>query len=277
MNNDYSVLMPLWHNEPLSFLESSISSMIKQDVLPYEFVFVLDNPIPQEMKNLITSTISNKANIHYIECFHLKGQGLGALLHEGVEACQCPFIARMDSDDISMPHRCSAELDYLNYNSKFDVIGSFLTEFEASPLQAGSLRKVPEQGVALTYFAKFRNPCNHPTVMFKKASIISAGNYNSNYSYCEDYELWYRMIKAGYKFYNIQESLLYYRKGDNFLERRSRKGNIDAYIQLKKSMLNDGFINKYEYFSSVYAQCIFSRSPVWLKKMIYNNLRMTQK
>lgn len=251
--------------------------MIHQDVLPYEFVFVLDYPISFEMKNLIATTVADKAQICYVESYHLKNQGLGALLNSGIKACTCPFIARMDSDDISMPHRCALELEYLNSNFQYDVVGSFLTEFESTPSQVIALRKVPEQGVAFTNFAKLRNPLNHPTVMFKKSSVVSVGNYNSNFSYCEDYELWYRMIKAGHKFYNIQESLLYYRKGEDFLERRSHQGNIEAYIRLKRSMLRDGFINKHEYFSSVSTQLIFSHAPAWLKRLIYYNIRTIAK
>lgn len=273
MITDYSVLMPLWHGERLDFLEQSLKSMVQQSIPPQEFVFILDHPIPNEMRNLIQQQISNFAHTHFVEAYHLQGKGLGALLQIGVTECTCPFIARMDSDDISISTRCAKELHFLNASGKLAVVGSFLSEFEDSPNIVKTIRKVPEQGMDIIRFSKFRNPVNHPTVMFRKDAITAIGNYCSHFSYCEDYELWYRMIQNGFEIYNIQESLLYYRIGNNFFDRRSRKGNLESYIQLKKIMWQDGFINLFEYYISIFTQYFFSHAPTWIKEIIYIFLR----
>lgn len=273
MITEYSVLMPLWSGEKIAFLEQSIKSMLSQTFKPYEFIFVLDEPISSEMDVLIKDLISTHASLQYIEAYHLHGSGLGALLNLGVRACTCPFIARMDSDDISSSDRCEKELKVLNSSPTLAVVGSFLTEFESSPNKPKSIRKVPEQGEEFIHFAKFRNPINHPTVMFRKSLILGVGNYNASFSHCEDYELWYRVIKSDYSLYNIQESLLFFRTGNNFLERRSRSKNIKSYIKLKKIMKSDNFINFYEYILSIMIQHFFSHAPIRIKKFIYQQLR----
>lgn len=273
MITEYSVLMPLWSGEKLCFLEQSIKSMINQTISPNEFVFIFDQPISNEMDSLIKTLISTHARIQYIEAFHLKGAGLGALLKLGVEACTSSFIARMDSDDISLPDRCKKELEVLNSSSTIAVVGSFLTEFELYPDTPKSIRKVPEKGEEFIRFAKYRNPINHPTVMFRKSLILEAGNYNALFSHCEDYELWYKIIKSGYPIYNIQESLLLYRTGEDFLERRSRSENLNSYIKLKKLMKSDKFINTKEYVLSIIIQCFFAYSPIIIKKIVYQQLR----
>jgi glycosyltransferase involved in cell wall biosynthesis len=265
--------MPISSGEKLCFLEDSIKSMINQTLRPVEFVFVFDQPISKEMDSLLKKLVSSRAKIKYIEAYHLCGCGLGALLKAGVEACSCTFIARMDSDDISLPVRCQKELEILNTSSTIAVVGSFLTEFELSPIIPKSIRKVPEKGEELIRFAKLRNPLNHPTVMFRKSSILKSGNYNPSFSHCEDYELWYRIIKSGYSLYNIQESLLFFRSGNDFLERRSNDHNIKAYSNLKKIMKTDNFINHYEYLSSVTIQYLFAHMPISVKKIIYQQLR----
>lgn len=273
MVTEYSVLMPLWSGEKLCFLEQSIKSMLNQTLMPHEFVFVFDEPISNEMDVLIKNIISTHAKIQYVEAYHLYGSGLGCLLKLGVEKCSCPFIARMDSDDISSPVRCEKELQILTSSATLAAVGSFLTEFELSPLIPSSIRKVPEQGDELIHFSKFRNPINHPTVMLKKSLILEVGNYNSSFSHCEDYELWYRIIKNGYLLYNIQESLLFFRTGTNFLERRSNKKNINSYIRLKRLMKADSFINLYEYTLSIIIQHFFAHAPIKIKKIIYQQLR----
>lgn len=272
---EYSVLMPLWHGENPLFLKQSLLSMASQTIPPVEYVFVLDHPIAKNMKNLIQEIVGSHAKICYVEVYQLEGHGLGALLREGVLACSCSFVARMDSDDIALPSRCEQELYYLNDPYDYHVVGSFLTEFQHNTDQPSSIRKVPECGPAFTRFAKFRNPLNHPTVMFQRDAVLAAGNYNPHYSYCEDYELWYRMLKADYSFYNLQESLLFYRSGNDFLERRSRKGNLKSYVHLKKQMRRDGFINCSQYVFSIVVQWCFSQAPHRIKKNIYRLLRKT--
>lgn len=269
----YSVLMPLWHNERSDFLEQSLLSMVNQTIPPQEFVFILDQPIPAKMKSLIQSLLAGHTDVRFVEVYHLHGCGLGALLQAGMLQCSCPYVARMDSDDISLPDRCEKELRIFEGSPDLAVVGSFLSEFQDTPEQIQSVRKVPEQASKLRCFARYRNPLNHPTVMMKKAAVLSAGNYSADFSYCEDYELWYRMIKKGYALYNIQESLLYYRTGSDFLDRRSRKGNIRAYVKLRKIMRKDHFINYFEYAFFIFIQCFFSVSPHCIKKLIYQNLR----
>lgn len=64
-----------------------------------------------------------------------------------------------------------------------------------------------------------RNPINHPVVMFRKSAVLAAGGYR-HFPLLEDYYLWVRMLNSGAKFYNIQESLLYFRFSTAMLERR---------------------------------------------------------
>lgn len=273
MISEYSVLMPLWSGEKICFLEQSLKSMINQTFPPHEYVFVIDQPISTEMDSLIKTLIKSHSRIHYVKAYHLSGLGLGALLKVGVEACTCTFVARMDSDDISLPDRCEKELKILNSSSLIAVVGSYLTEFDTSPDMPISIRKVPENGVEFNKFAKLRNPINHPTVMFRKSLILEVGNYNAFFSHCEDYELWYRIIKNGYLSYNIQESLLLFRTGKDFLERRSHNKNLNSYIKLKKIMRSDKFINLNEYLLSILIQYLFSNAPLKIKEKIYQQLR----
>lgn len=265
--------MPLWHKERFDYLKQSLQSMIEQSIPPQEFVFVLDQPISKKMKTLIQSLLPDSIELQFVEAYHLHGQGLGALLREGITKCSCPYIARMDSDDISLPSRCEKELQLFAVFPDLAAVGSYLTEFSHTPKEPHSVRRVPQQGISIRHFARYRNPMNHSTVMLKKSAVLSAGNYAAHFSYCEDYELWYRMIQKGYALYNIQESLLFYRTGTDFLDRRSRKGNRHAYLKLRKIMLQDHFINCFEFILFTFIQYFFSVSPNYVKKIIYHNLR----
>ena len=57
------------------------------------------------------------------------------------------------------------------------MVGSYIDEFENSTDNIVSIRKVPIEDKLIKQYAKKRNPFNHMTVMYKKNSVIKAGNY----------------------------------------------------------------------------------------------------
>ena len=53
---------------------------------------------------------------------------LGRALAKGVELCQYDLIARMDTDDIAMPHRLEKEGAYMEAHPEVDVVGGDIRE-----------------------------------------------------------------------------------------------------------------------------------------------------
>ena len=98
----YSVLMTVYYKEKAEFLRVAIDSMLNQTIKPAEFVLVEDGPLTDELyatiaeykKNPIFKMITLKEN-----------QGSGPASAAGVLACAKEWIARLDSDDYSVPER----------------------------------------------------------------------------------------------------------------------------------------------------------------------------
>jgi hypothetical protein len=65
-------------------------------------------------------------------------------------------------------------------------------------------------------FAKGRSPVNHVTAMYKKSWVLNVGNY-AKYRTSEDYNLFVKLIMAGAKIYNLQESFRTTKPTDIFL------------------------------------------------------------
>ena len=72
-------------------------------------------------------------------------------------------------------------------------------------------------------YARYRNPLNHMTVMFRKQDVLNAGNYR-HFPYLEDYDLWSRMLAKGCAFYNLPEILVKARTSEALYERRGGGG-----------------------------------------------------
>jgi glycosyltransferase involved in cell wall biosynthesis len=271
MLSDYSVLMLLWYKEKPEYLQASIESMAKQTVPPAEFVFVRDHEISVELTRVVEKCVGD-VKIKYVDAYELFGKGLGSLRGKGVENCSYNLIACMDSDDISFPKRCEKQLTIFQKYPELAVVGGTIAEFSTMPQKVVSYRKVPERHEDIMKFAKLRSPFNQPSVMFRKDAVMDVGNYRP-LGGCEDYDLWFRILKNGCKGYNIPEPILYYRTGEQFIKRRRNKLHYQSYINLRKELRKENFISSFDYLLSLNIQRFFYYSPIFIQRLIYIVLR----
>lgn len=211
-SEQFSVLISIYYKEKPFFFKQALDSLMNQSKKPNEIVLVKDGKLTTELEDVITLFITNYPNLFKIVPL-LENKGLGNALSFGILACSNEIIARMDTDDICMPTRFEKQIDFLNCNPNIDVVGSNVEEFNIEPGDLKRYRKMPEKGDKLLKYSKFRNPLNHPTVMYRKTKVLAAGNYNGEILLFEDFSLFIRMLKNGSNFYNIQESLLNFRTG----------------------------------------------------------------
>lgn len=201
----FSVLLPVYRGDEPDLVDDAISSVLDQTVEPDEVVIIADGPVPQELDEIVKSYQNEYDCVKCLE--KAKNDGLGKTLQLGVKKCSNDIIARMDSDDISLSHRFEKQIEILTENEDIDVVGAHMAEHLTSSGKFENVRKVPETQEQIWKQAKKRNPMNHPTVMFRKKSVIESGNY-SKLRLIQDYELWGRMLAQEYNFYNIQDVLV---------------------------------------------------------------------
>lgn len=214
---NFSVLMSVYAREQSDYLKVALRSIFAQTVLPTEIVLVKDGPLTQELDDVIADFCEKYDSIKVVKI--AKNAGLGNALNVGLAACANDLVARMDSDDLSFPKRFEAQLQIFDKDPNVDVVGAWIDEFEKDTSNIVSTRKLPENHKDIFQYAKSRCPVNHPVVMFKKQSVLDAGGYQ-HFPLFEDYYLWVRMLMNGAKFYNIQESLLYFRCSPDMYKRR---------------------------------------------------------
>lgn len=217
-NANVSVLMSVYKKEQPEYLAACLDSMLQQTYQPAEMVLVKDGPLTPELDAVIDRYVDGHPGL-----FHLvpleQNVGLGKALAIGVEACRSEWIARMDTDDIATRDRLEKQMNFLAQHPETDIIGSDILEFEGSLDNILAKREVPHTNAEIRQFAKRRNPFNHMTVLYRKAAVLQAGNYQPLNGY-EDYYLWVRLLKQGSQAYNLPEVLVYARGGEDMYERR---------------------------------------------------------
>jgi len=219
----FSVLMSVYSKESPNFFRQALESLVNQTKVPNEIVLVKDGLLTKDLDDLILEYVLNYPNLIKIVSLS-ENKGLGNALSVGLLECSNELVARMDTDDICVPNRFEKQINFLTANLDVDVVGSNVEEFNKVPGDLRRYREMPEKGKQLLKYSKFRNPINHPTVVYRKAKVLEAGNYNGGILLFEDYSLFIRMIKNGANFYNIQESLLNFRSGSGIEVIRRRSG-----------------------------------------------------
>ena len=115
----------------------------------------------------------------------------------------------MDADDVSYPNRFAEEIMFLEQHPEYMWCGSNCKLMDENGIWGDGIR--PENPGTEDYL-KY-SPYIHPTVMYRASLFKKVAGYAESKKTlrCEDYELFMRLFGLGYKGYNIQKTLLYYR------------------------------------------------------------------
>lgn len=216
-NDKLSVLMSTYYKDDPDLLYKALLSLSEQTLKANEVVLVEDGPLPLSLVDVINQ-FRPTLNIKSVKL--AKNMGLGSALAAGLDQCSAPLIARMDTDDISVPERFRKQYDFLTKNPEIAIVGGHISEFNDDPdkPQYNRMTKLTHKEIVKSSW--LRNPFNHMTVMFRKEAILRAGNYQHVPSF-EDYDLWLRVISAGYQCHNLNEILVYAHTGNDLISRRS--------------------------------------------------------
>lgn len=264
---NYSVLMTVYKGEKPDHFKTAVESMLDQTVLTDDFVIVCDGPIGEELENIISQFQSDCKTFFNVVRLE-KNVGVGSASAQGLLQCKNDLVAKMDSDDISRNTRCEKELLKFEEDDELAIVGSYILEFLDESRENTSIRKVPVKYEDILKYSKRRSPFNNPTVMFKKSAVLSVGNY-SDLRRCEDFELFARLLHAGYKAANIPECLLDYRVTDSTY---SKRNNFEYIKQSRKMSHEIGHSSKIDVWVSCYSQYIISKLPDKARKSIYEKL-----
>lgn len=237
---EFTVLLPVYAGDDAEKFSHSLKSIVNQTLKPREILLIADGPLTDELETVI----SNYKRNHPQEISVLRipeNQGLGNALKTGIKHCSTEVVARMDADDISTPTRFEKQIRFLEANPTVDVVGGYQGEYESSPGDLQWIREVPTEPNEIREYAQFRNPMNHPTVMFKKEPILTVGSYR-DYKVMQDYDLWVRLLNNGYVISNISEVLI---KSpiDGLFQRRGGLDYLQTEMRLQYSFYQIGFIN----------------------------------
>ncbi len=270
---DLSVLMSVYCKEDARFLRASLESVFSQTWRAREVLLLKDGPLTAALDAVVDEFASRYSELRVVG--FAENRGLGHCLNDGLQLCSYDIIARMDSDDVCMAQRFEKEYQYLLDHADCDLVGSWVDEFSVSTDVVDSVRRVPEDADAILHYARSRCPVNHPTVMYRKQAVVAAGGYLTEY-FPEDYFLWIRMLMRGSRFYNFQESLVWFRYSlDTVVRRGGWRYAVDE-LKVQRNIYRLGFISFPRFVLNVLIRFTTRILPARLRRLVYKRMRKTK-
>lgn len=137
-----------------------------------------------------------------------ENQGLSNVLNIGLDMAKGKYIARMDSDDISLPERLQTQVEYLESHPNIDLCSCGMQLFGAK--EDVWVRCQNPKEVKIT--ALFYSPVLHASSMWRRERFDNHGlRFRQDMVPAEDYDLWTRALLAGLTLANIPQVLYKYR------------------------------------------------------------------
>lgn len=262
----FSVLMSVYARERAEYLDECLDSLAGQILPADEIVLVEDGPLPKSLLEVI-ERFRSKLPIKSVRL--PENRGLAAALNAGLAECSHELVARMDSDDIALPHRFAVQIPAMEAASDAAASSAWLQEFDEQR-NVVATRRVPLTHAEIIRFARRRNPLSHPATVFRKSCVEAVGGYPLLYP--EDYALWSRMLQAGMHMYNLNDVVLLMRTDPNFIRRRGWRflwGEIGV-IRYQYSI---GFINMRDAVASIGIRVAIRSVPPAVRKLLYRIAR----
>lgn len=265
----FSLLLPYYRgDDPGFFVRAFRSTVTDQTLKPAQVVLVQDGEVPDELERVVAESMASSPVP--VDVVRLPtNRGLATALEEGLAACRFELVARMDADDISLPHRFERQLPLLD--SGLDLVGAGMLEF-ADEIGTVVGRRVPPVGQEnIVKYARFHDPFNHPTVVYRKQAVAAAGGYR-DLGLMEDYWLFARMIHTGAKVGNVAEPLVMYRVSSGAYARRGGLGQLRAELSLQREFRRSRFTSRSEFARNIAVRGGYRLVPEPIRRVAYRSL-----
>ncbi len=181
-----SVLMPVYNGMP--YLPLAVESILKQTFTNFEFIIVNDCSTDGSLQYVKSLTDKRIILIDLSE-----NGGVTPALQQGMKTVKGKYMARLDSDDIAMPHRLERQVKYLEARYDVGLLGTGFITIDAVGKRNHQI-EVFKDDTEIRWKLLFKNPFFHSTIMLRM-EVLRLHNLNYELKHGEDYHLWLKMME----------------------------------------------------------------------------------
>ena len=187
------------------FLAEAIDSILAQTFTDFEFIIINDASSDDSLQ-----VINSYKDARIIVVQNTKNLGLTKSLNIGIAKAKGKYIARMDSDDISLPKRLEKQFGFMEEHLEFAFCGTRAKTINDVGKEI-SFFKPPTDSSKILALLLFKNCFFHSSLIIRTEKLSQVSGYNQNYKYAQDYRLYLELFKNKCYGTNLKEQLLVYR------------------------------------------------------------------
>ncbi|MBO7243796.1 MAG: glycosyltransferase family 2 protein [Alphaproteobacteria bacterium] len=258
-----SVVMSTYNRDHA--IGGAIESILNQTMEDFELIVINDGSTDDTQK--ILEDYANKDK-RLVVIKNERNMGLVAGLNKGLDAAKGKYIARMDDDDKSLPHRLERQFLAMEENPHITVLGGGFGGGTEKKRTGKPQIKDPNEIELNTYF---NSGLAHPTIMIRK-NFLDKNNikYDEKYLYAEDCGLYKKILEHGGKISSLEEPVLIFghvkkvKKPTNYAFTQA-----ESFKKLQKDKLSPFFEAPYEIlgaFNGDINRCIMLKEMVKVNK-----------
>lgn len=265
-----SVLMSVYKSEKPEYLDEALASVwTEQTLKPRQIVLVEDGNLTEGLYAVVEKWQKELGDVLVVHASK-ENLGLTKSLNIGLGYITSDLVARMDSDDISLPRRFEMQEKFLQNHPDVAIVGGSMQEFNSVNSNV-NVRHYPLTHDAVLRSIYKASPLAHPTVMMRMSIFREGGlRYDERFRTSQDIALWLDAVCAGYKIGNLEDVTFRFRLADDMFKRRSR---AKAWNEFRIYM--SGVRRLYGLLSPKYvypvSRLMFRLMPVRMVKFVYGS------
>ncbi len=206
-----SCILPVYNGE--KYLREAVQSILDQNFQDFELIIIDDGSA--DGSYAIASEMAGEDS--RIVVIRQANAGISKALNAGIDASRGRYIARMDADDISLPHRFSVQVAHLDSHRSCIMVGGIAETFSSQgpgELTSGGRHLRTN----LTVFPPKISCAVHPMIMVRRELFDKIGGYRELFPHAEDWDLFLRASRYG-SIDNPKDVLFKYRKHEQSISK----------------------------------------------------------
>ena len=222
-----SIVMPAYN--AAAFISDAISSVLAQTYEEFELVVVNDGST-DATADAVASFSDGRIRLFTLA----KNSGLAAARNEGILRASGDFVAWLDADDLSHPHRLRHQVAYMTRHRNVGICGTWVRAI-------GGVRttvwRYPRNPRYIYSQMLFDDPLATSSVMMRREALDGLDHwFASEFSYAEDYDLWER-VAGVWDVVNLPRVLATYRVHDSQVSNQGMASKEEAIMRVQGRQL----------------------------------------
>lgn len=209
-----SVVIPCYNHG--RYLEEAVDSVLTQSYRHVEIVIVNDGSTDPFTIEVLQTFNKPKCTV-----LHTENRGLPAARNNGIRASQGEYICCLDADDKYHPDyfRRAVEVFERDREIRYGAVPPWVQFFGSADTLWKTIGHNTE-GFA-PFLQGLRNNIQSAT-MFRRICWEEAGGFDESMTLgYEDWDFWIKMLDLGYRWFCIEEPLIYYRQKEESMVTRA--------------------------------------------------------